>query len=455
MVDFQRVKRLLLWLVVGLYLGGFAAYASAQNTYPSVKKWYTQSADSGNDYSGPVQACTALAPLVGEVYYGTTGYYAGVTPPLYLDSYHYCSWRRYSSPTCPVGQYCGQNSGIKTLPRMVCPSGGTLSADQTTCTVSCPAGQSWNASLNQCQETCVAGSHKGYYSTGFQTSACINGCSYTRSASGNFSTCSGWTDGGGWSSCYLAQSGETCSTPNGSVSSGLPQCPVGQCPGTINGSPVCVPCTGKTDTQSSGTKTTTNADGSSTTTTTTTNTTSDGGSTTTTTTTNTTNTPAGGGTPTSTTTTDTETKPKDSFCIENPDSPLCKQSSFGGSCGSFSCDGDAIQCAMAREQHARNCTMFDTETAESTLGRQAAAGNDPQASNYPTAPGKVESINLSTAIDTSNPLASGCIADKQIAFSTFTLTLPFSVICPYLEFMGQIVLAFALLAAARITFSGV
>lgn len=99
--------------------------------------------------------------------------------------------------------------------------------------------------------------------------------------------------------------------------------------------------------------------------------------------------------------------------------------------------------------------MFDTTTPLSTLGEQVAAGNDPQASSYPTAPGQVQTINLATAIDTSNALASGCIGDKVIAFPHFSVTLPFATICPYLEMMGRIVLAFALLMAARITFSGV
>ena len=99
--------------------------------------------------------------------------------------------------------------------------------------------------------------------------------------------------------------------------------------------------------------------------------------------------------------------------------------------------------------------MFDTDTAESTLGKQAAAGNDPQAPNYPTAPGKVETVNLATAIDTTNPFAGGCLQDKSFQIMTTTLVIPFSNICPFLETMGQIVLAFSLLMAARIAFSGV
>jgi len=50
-------------------------------------------------------------------------------------------------------------------------------------------------------------------------------------------------------------------------------------------------------------------------------------------------------------------KDKD-FCKENPKLDSCKSSSFQGSCSaSFQCQGDAIQCAMAREQHVRGCQL--------------------------------------------------------------------------------------------------
>lgn len=110
---------------------------------------------------------------------------------------------------------------------------------------------------------------------------------------------------------------------------------------------------------------------------------------------------------------------------------------------------------MAKEQHKRNCTMFDTATPLSTLGDQIAAGNDPLASSYPTAAGQQQTVNLSTAIDTSNPFATGCLQDKSFTIMTTTLVIPFSNICAYLEMMGQIVLVFSLLMAARIMYSGV
>jgi hypothetical protein len=110
---------------------------------------------------------------------------------------------------------------------------------------------------------------------------------------------------------------------------------------------------------------------------------------------------------------------------------------------------------MAREQHKRNCIMFDTVTPLSTLGEQVAAGNDPQASNFPNASGKVENVNLASALDTSNPFAGGCVQDKSFQIMTTTLVIPFSNICPYLENMGTIVLVFSMLGAVRIMLGGI
>lgn len=441
-MDYFRLLRLLFWLCAGLYLGGFVSLAMAD--YPASVRysydfWTDAPCNNGWEQPGssPGALCGAAVGCRNQI----------ASPAVALAS---TSWSEASGTGSCLASF---GNAIANYRRgYYCPNGGVLNG--TTCSTSCPSGQTWNSQTQQCQATCTAGSNAGYYSTGFTTTACINGCSYTRSASGSVSTCSGWSDATGWSSCFLAQSGSTCLTPNGAPSSGMAQCPVGQCPGTINGATVCMPCTGKTDVQSTGTKTTTNADGSTTTTTTTTNSTSQGGTTTTTTTTNTTNTPAGGGTPTNSTTSSTDTKPTDSFCIENPSSPLCKQSSFGGSCGSFSCDGDAIQCAMAQEQHKRNCTMFDTQTTLSQLGDQVAAGNDPQKSTFPNESANVQVVNLGTQIDTSNPLVASCLSDKVIAFPHFSVTLPFSTICPYLEMMGRIVIAFALMMAARIALGG-
>lgn len=422
-----RVTKLLLWFFVGAYLGVYATWAMAD--YPAVKQW---------TYGQPTAAASASAAFAA---------WNAANP---------------SNPVCAQGALVESGMSATKEYRIIgsggqcnVPSPTTWSILNLSAVWTCPSGGVNDGNGTCIQTPCVAGDAAGYYATGFTTSACINGCSLTRSATGSVSACSGWSNATGWSSCYLAQNGQNCSTPSGSLTTAMSQCPVGQCPGTINGQTVCVACSGKTDTQSTSTKTITAPDGTQTTSSTTTNTTNNTNNTTSTTSTTTTTVTPPGGTPTTTTESKSEDKPKEAFCVENPDSPLCKVSTFGGGCGAFSCDGDAVQCAMAKEQHKRNCTMFDTATPLSTLGDQIAAGNDPLASSYPTAPGQQQTVNLSTAIDTSNPFATGCLQDKSFTIMTTTLVIPFSNICAYLEMMGQIVLVFSLLMAARIMYSGV
>ncbi len=56
-------------------------------------------------------------------------------------------------------------------------------------------------------------------------------------------------------------------------------------------------------------------------------------------------------------------------------------SMFTGSCmGGFTCEGDAIQCAMAREQHRMNCKLMDTENVDS-FWRSAIDGTDPKSAD--------------------------------------------------------------------------
>lgn len=129
----------------------------------------------------------------------------------------------------------------------------------------------------------------------------------------------------------------------------------GQCPGTINGTKVCVPCSSKEGTTSESGSTSsegTDSSGAPTGGTGSTNTTKEttanctNGSCNTTTTTTVTN-PDGS----TTTTTETESKPQSDFCKANPGHIVCKGSeegTFGGSCSSgFQCSGDAVQCAQA------------------------------------------------------------------------------------------------------------
>ena len=231
------------------------------------------------------------------------------------------------------------------------------------------------------------------------------------------------------------------------------------CSGTFNGTTICVPCTsqGSQDTTTSSSQgpdggpatkgdTTTvshtdNGDGSVTSTTTVTH--PDGS-----TTTSTTNGPKTGN------------KDNPGFCDQNPQASICKESHFGGACGgSFTCDGDAVQCAIAREQHVRACQMYEPATAggdwadgAQKLATAKADGDVPSWS--PSHPGNLVTTNFdwSTTIDHSSTLSASCPADVVIGDTG--AVLPLSSLCPYLGTLGVFIEAMTAIACAFILFKG-
>lgn len=435
----QLLKRLLL-LICALLA---SSVAQAATTYNATVTYKYQAGDQPTA-STPGGACTAGSIVTDGTVRETVG------QPGFYDCW------------VPLNQGYGnfwQIAKVQTL--YTCPQGGTLSGTQCVGAPDCPEGQV-RALNGQCIEDCQAKIGQTFAGATLlnqlQNSYCVGDCQVkliTGTKGG--SICMGNSPVTLAYPCDTGVFGYTGAQCAGSPT--LPQqpqappeiCPPNKCAGTVNGVTVCVDCgNGNKRTDIEGGETT-NSDGSKTTTQRETTYGGDGAGSVTTTTTTTNTDPAGNVTGTTTT---KQNDQFDSFCKENPSLTICKNSSFGGNCAAFTCDGDAIQCAVAREQHKRNCTLFDTQTTLSQLGDSVAAGTDPQAANYPTAPGQQQTISLTNAIDSTNPLATGCISDKSFTFPNFTLTIPLSMICPYLEFMGQIVLAFAFLMAARITFGG-
>jgi hypothetical protein len=220
----------------------------------------------------------------------------------------------------------------------------------------------------------------GYFSATKPTSGtpCINGCQFAADRAVQ------WQNGN-WYAELLGGLGQACTTPTPAPTQ-MPQTPTtpeGDCiksggyGGTVNGQFMCLSRdTGGVPNQSTGATTTTtttadNGDGTSTVTTTTSTPTTEcsgaGSCSTvnnTTTTTTTINNSTGQPTGPPRTTTGTETprpttpegeKPCTPGAVGCDDEP---KSSFGGSCSGFVCDGDAIQCAIASEQHRRNCELL-------------------------------------------------------------------------------------------------
>jgi hypothetical protein len=229
--------------------------------------------------------------------------------------------------------------------------------------------------------------------------------------------------------------------------------PPGTCPGEMNGVSLNVPCS---RTETKGTKTTTEDDGAGKTTTKTeaksTSCTAAGSCTTTVTTTTTVN-------GTSTTSTKTTTEGKGEFCAGNPGSKECgdgEGSSFGGSCqAGFTCDGDALQCAIAKEQHKRSCELFEKDNEERQAYEAAKVKGKAGTDQTADLPGN-QTINIGPGdFDSSDAIGgSQCITDKTLVISGHTVSIPLSTMCPYLAYLGQLLVVVGYLLGARILIRG-
>jgi len=351
------------------------------------------------------------------------------------------------------------------------PPSNTVHTDSFSISISCSAGKLLSAS-----ESCVPTSggscpaagaiySQGWYDIGTNPTANIvsyavagNSCgvSFSGTCPAGVSTVSGvkhYYCKGNYA--YVGGSPDTSSTltPTGSVGAPPPNsCGAGQQGGYVNGNWVCLSTSGSGGTtssqpasSSSSSTTVTNGDGSKTTTTTTTN--QDGSVVVTT------NTVSSTGQPISSTTSDPMANKDEvsKFCALNPDSSICKKSSFGGGCGGFSIDGDAIQGAIAREIYQRNCDLWNSD-ADSVAGSHVVDGTDGQLA---TATAKT-TVNISSSnIDQTAFLASSGLVDQVVDIGGgHSITLPFSSLNSYLSIIGAVFVAVALIVAARIITGG-
>jgi hypothetical protein len=367
-----------------------------------------------------------------------------------------------------------------------CPSNSTLTG--TTCT--CNSGFRPNGSTCEaytCQKQNVSDSEFGPYSSKTAAMAakylCTNttnpyladksGCLVEYDAyaakqgpDGNwYAYTTGYTNGGFCDPNVAGTGSSPSSTGSSSLdSNGVPvapappeTCGLGKCPGVVNGTSVCVAC--GTTTGTGGTTTTTNGSGA---TTGTSSTTTDctGGTCFSSTTTK-----DGSGNVTGTTVT---SMPQSTFCATHPGDPACKaagsstgsgtgsgegdESAFGGTCGAFSCDGDAVQCAIALEQHKRDCAMFDTTTPESQAYETAkAAGSKP--SDHPGNDANVTTVDMSGGFNQNDIIGGSCPGDYTVATVRGSpLVLPLSKLCTPAEWLGNLLVGLTALACVGIVF---
>lgn len=338
-----------------------------------------------------------------------------------------------------------------------CPSNMQLS-NGTCVPIPCPTGQTRNPYTNQCQDTCPTGAYPTSTWVGLNSAVsglpdmCLGGCVITSSTCGS---------GGGKTECQLGNvtgsfcdpsktyanqaSGATTAT-NPSQLSPEAQCLAkGQSYGYVNGQVVCVsPMDG-------GATPTTQTKGSSQPGQQYTQTTIDP-TTQTVNTTNYTSNTGGGGTISGTPTTQTQAD----FCAQNPNLTICKTSAAGGTgdCTKQpSCSGDAVQCAILLQSWANGCAGQGSD--EQKLYSTAASGSDANAASQLQAKAGTLNVDFSQQIDTSDSLgASGCPEDYQWNVLGHTIAVPFSQLCPILDEMQYIVVAFSLIFAASIIYRG-
>jgi hypothetical protein len=250
--------------------------------------------------------------------------------------------------------------------------------------------------------------------------------------------------------------GQSC--PAGTVSLGIDSTG-----GTICGGSGTSPATPTQTEVKQPTAMATNPDGSTTTTDVTTRTNKDGSTTTTTTTTTT----GTDGTRTTTVAQSTSQKPVSSgggagvqdkpqtdFCAQHPELNACKNSSVTGlacavAADNTACEGDAIQCAILRQQRKEYCENT-AANPQQALAQQVIAGNDPLKSTLPSKE-NAATVNMQS-FDQSAFLGGGatCFNDKQVNVMGQVIALPFSEVCDYLLPLRFVMMTIAALVSYRI-----
>lgn len=381
----------------------------------------------------------------------------------------------YAGPgwLCGTNYFSHEINGFVQGSILSCPSGSTLSGSQCTCNSGyIEIGGNSCSSVSQqddkaCADYAAANTGKedqkyaGVVDSGL-TCLPTPGVSSGKGCGATFERAMrAWVDPSWWSLGTTVRSGGSCvlGTGQGGVQPAPEalKCPIGQQMGQVNGVDVCMPYNSKTPvvTDKETTKTGVDSAGNPTSTTEKSKTTCVDGKCTTETTTTTTGL-GPDGQPTTTTKTGTTGESKSDYCTKNPKTVECGgsgENSFSGSCmGSFKCEGDALMCAMASEQHKRNCQLFVNKTEESDLYDEAKALD-----NTKSVTGDLtEDVEInSSKFDSTNILGSGsCITDKTVVIMSRSISLPFSKVCIYLGYLGSVLMMVSFLLAARIVSRG-
>lgn len=136
------------------------------------------------------------------------------------------------------------------------------------------------------------------------------------------------------------------------------------------------------------------------------------------------------------------------YCTDHADANICQKNVINAACGAFTCSGDAIQCAMAKDQFELHCKLAQEQNAQLDIGQKMIDGTDN------SVPNPADVANRSTfsigSLDMSSPYAARCPDDVVFSVMGKSSTLPLSLWCPYLTLIGNVFMALSLVSAAKI-----
>lgn len=433
MANFFRLIFLCLVLLSG--------YAQAANeTIPSIIDYWSKDGSDITKKPTPEESCQAFLANQGVSYVSVTK----------VDNWKY---------------FCNSKSGNvgNITAHEVCP-GGVIPSPLHTCSVpQCPTGQVRNPGTGTCQDSCKSGFVSGvtgssYFGSDGATD-CLNNCTYSVAvnmcatlASGQ-GACIGSYGNGTGTACSAATNNTALTPEANCMSQGKSFISVGGVTSCVSaGSQGSQPVTTKNNSSSSSNSSTKDANGNPT------------GNSSSSSTSNSSATFKGDGTVVVVTTTEktnpdgtkeTKTESKTvsqtSYCAENPTAAQCKaatDSDISGACDAVACKGDAIQCAMAKEQARRNCEWFKENADWKAKGEALTNGTDTTAN--PAEENNRTIVNLPTALDASSPISASGIQDRSFSVFGRSFTLRLSELNPYLAVVGYVFMALAYMAAGRI-----
>lgn len=516
MVDFQRIARSLCWFGLGVLIAfvwlvpsAYAETIAATATGGTVASHWALETKAGISYATEEAACAPNESNCWGSGATRTGFVAVSGQP----NQAYCEWTKTSTGslchaykvqlvpdgTCAGGiVYTGSTldgTRAATCPSSAtytCPSTGGWTLSGTNCTRSdCPSGQIHDDS-GACVNDCTAGvastatRYTGQFSgcgasavgtctkpsvgnlTPAPDTLCDGSCVMTRDASAGCHSVIGIAGAPIECSYSGVRTGATCSGGNGAAPTYDPCFGEGKVSGTIDGVPV---CGGEAAKSTESTKTTTTPT-STTVTKTTTYCDSDGNCTTTTSSTYTSGGSGPNGTGAGSTTTSgtgpgsdptpkVEKEDKPSFCEENPESPICKQTSFSGACApgatAPACDGDAVQCAQAAEAWKINCALHTEPTdAPYELGKSISGGGaDPVKSPLdPSLVTEVDVAGLVSGAASVRTLTASCIPNQTFTVGGHSYTFDTSKFCEFAGIIGYLMVAASSVIAIRMVVAG-